>query len=80
MSTVCTTSEVTSRRVTTGKYGTADSLQEYDFTADDLTDRGEIGRGAFGTVNKMVHRVSRLEMAVKVRAASSETAGTLPSS
>lgn len=38
---------------------------EYDFTADDLTDRGEIGRGAFGTVNKMVHRVSRLEMAVK---------------
>lgn len=37
----------------------------YDFTADDLTDLGEIGRGAFGTVNKMVHEKSHLEMAVK---------------
>lgn len=37
----------------------------YDFTADDLTDLGEIGRGAFGTVNKMVHQKSMLEMAVK---------------
>lgn len=41
--------------------------QVYDFTADDLTDLGEIGRGAFGTVNKMVHEKSHLEMAVKVR-------------
>ncbi|XP_023213686.1 dual specificity mitogen-activated protein kinase kinase 4-like [Centruroides sculpturatus] len=37
----------------------------YDFTADDLTDLGEIGRGAFGTVNKMVHKKSTTVMAVK---------------
>lgn len=30
--------------------------QCYDFTAEDLQDLGEIGRGAFGAVNKMVHR------------------------
>lgn len=28
----------------------------HDFTADDLQDYGEIGRGAFGAVNKMVHK------------------------
>ena len=39
----------------------------YDFTSDDLQDLGEIGRGAFGTVNKMVHRKSNTVMAVKVR-------------
>lgn len=38
----------------------------YDFTSEDLQDLGEIGRGAFGTVNKMVHRKSNLVMAVKV--------------
>lgn len=38
----------------------------YDFTSDDLQDLGEIGRGAFGTVNKMVHRKSNTVMAVKV--------------
>lgn len=37
----------------------------YDFTSDDLQDLGEIGRGAFGTVNKMVHRRSNTVMAVK---------------
>lgn len=37
----------------------------YDFTSDDLQDLGEIGRGAFGTVNKMVHRWSNTVMAVK---------------
>ncbi|XP_075230803.1 dual specificity mitogen-activated protein kinase kinase 4-like isoform X2 [Lycorma delicatula] len=37
----------------------------YDFTSDDLQDQGEIGRGAFGTVNKMVHRRSNTVMAVK---------------
>lgn len=40
----------------------------YDFTSDDLQDLGEIGRGAFGTVNKMVHRKSNTVMAVKVLA------------
>ncbi|CAG0917059.1 unnamed protein product [Notodromas monacha] len=37
----------------------------YEFTAEDLVDLGEIGRGAFGTVNKMVHRQSNYAMAVK---------------
>ncbi|KAG8247942.1 mitogen-activated protein kinase kinase [Homalodisca vitripennis] len=38
----------------------------YDFTSEDLQDQGEIGRGAFGTVNKMVHRKSSTVMAVKL--------------
>lgn len=42
-------------------------LQTFDFTADDLTDEGEIGRGAYGTVNRMVHGRSYTIMAVKVR-------------
>ncbi|XP_066255469.1 dual specificity mitogen-activated protein kinase kinase 4-like isoform X1 [Euwallacea similis] len=37
----------------------------YDFTSDDLQDLGEIGRGGFGTVNKMVHRKSITTIAVK---------------
>lgn len=37
----------------------------FDFTADDLTDEGEIGRGAYGTVNRMVHARSGTVMAVK---------------
>lgn len=37
----------------------------YDFTSEDLQDLGEIGRGAFGTVNKMVHRATSTVMAVK---------------
>ena len=41
-------------------------FQQVEFTADDLRDLGEIGRGGFGTVNKMVHRKSNTIMAVKV--------------
>ncbi|XP_014215798.1 dual specificity mitogen-activated protein kinase kinase 4 [Copidosoma floridanum] len=37
----------------------------YDFTSEDLQDVGEIGRGGFGTVNKMIHRISNTVMAVK---------------
>lgn len=37
----------------------------YDFTSEDLQDMGEIGRGGFGTVNKMVHRKSGFVIAVK---------------
>ncbi|XP_065660099.1 dual specificity mitogen-activated protein kinase kinase 4 isoform X2 [Hydra vulgaris] len=37
----------------------------YQYTALDLIDLGEIGRGNFGTVNKMRHRESKTEMAVK---------------
>lgn len=40
--------------------------QEYDFTAEDLRDLGEIGRGNYGTVNKMYHQKSNTQMAVKV--------------
>uniref|UniRef100_A0A023F424 mitogen-activated protein kinase kinase n=1 Tax=Triatoma infestans TaxID=30076 RepID=A0A023F424_TRIIF len=39
--------------------------QVYRFTSDDLQDLGEIGRGGFGTVNKMVHTQSNSYMAVK---------------
>lgn len=39
----------------TGKLQLADG-ESYDFTAEDLRDLGEIGRGAFGAVNKMEHR------------------------
>jgi len=38
----------------------------YDFTAEDLQDLGEIGRGNFGSVNKMLHIKSNTVMAVKV--------------
>lgn len=41
--------------------------QHWDFTAEDLKDLGEIGRGAYGSVNKMVHKPSNQIMAVKVR-------------
>lgn len=37
-----------------------------DFTAEDLRDLGEIGRGAYGSVNKMQHKPSGQIMAVKV--------------
>ncbi|XP_029695477.1 dual specificity mitogen-activated protein kinase kinase 4-like isoform X1 [Takifugu rubripes] len=36
-----------------------------DFTAEDLKDLGEIGRGAYGSVNKMVHKPTGQIMAVK---------------
>lgn len=39
--------------------------KSYDFTSDDLQDLGEIGRGGFGTVNKMIHRKSGTVLAVK---------------
>ncbi|KAK8736155.1 hypothetical protein OTU49_004849 [Cherax quadricarinatus] len=48
-----------------GKLKISPELQ-VEFTADDLRDLGEIGRGGFGTVNKMVHRKSNTIMAVKV--------------
>ncbi|XP_075435738.1 dual specificity mitogen-activated protein kinase kinase 4 isoform X2 [Ascaphus truei] len=39
--------------------------QHWDFTAEDLKDLGEIGRGAYGSVNKMMHKPSGQIMAVK---------------
>ncbi|XP_013914280.1 PREDICTED: dual specificity mitogen-activated protein kinase kinase 4 [Thamnophis sirtalis] len=41
--------------------------QHWDFTAEDLKDLGEIGRGAYGSVNKMVHKPSGQIMAVKCK-------------
>ncbi|XP_052261829.1 dual specificity mitogen-activated protein kinase kinase 4-like isoform X2 [Dreissena polymorpha] len=38
---------------------------EYNFTADDMRDLGEIGRGNYGTVNKMLHEKSNTIMSVK---------------
>ena len=38
---------------------------EHDFRAEDMGDLGEIGRGNFGTVNKMTFRKSNKVMAVK---------------
>ncbi|XP_076031647.1 dual specificity mitogen-activated protein kinase kinase 4-like isoform X3 [Oratosquilla oratoria] len=49
---------------TSGKLKISPEVQ-IEFTADDLTDMGEIGRGGFGTVNKMIHRKSNTIMAVK---------------
>lgn len=51
---------------TTGKLQLSTDIV-YDFTSEDLQDLGEIGRGGFGTVNKMIHRISNTVMAVKVR-------------
>ncbi|XP_029456089.1 dual specificity mitogen-activated protein kinase kinase 4 isoform X2 [Rhinatrema bivittatum] len=39
--------------------------QHWDFTAEDLKDLGEIGRGAYGSVNNMIHKPSGQIMAVK---------------
>jgi len=39
--------------------------EEYDFCAEDLVDCGEIGRGNFGAVNKMMYRKAGRVMAVK---------------
>jgi len=41
-------------------------LQNYEYSSEDLEDYGEIGRGAYGTVNKMLHKESKTYMAVKV--------------
>ncbi|OWF36059.1 dual specificity mitogen-activated protein kinase kinase 4-like [Mizuhopecten yessoensis] len=48
---------------TTGKLQIGDKT--YDFTADDLKELTEIGRGNYGYVTKMVHEVSSTVMAVK---------------
>lgn len=47
----------------------------YDFTSEDLQDLGEIGRGGFGTVNKMIHRISQTVIAVKRIRSTVDTTG-----
>lgn len=39
--------------------------QVYQFTSDDMEDLGEIGRGAFGAVNKMIFKKTEFVIAVK---------------
>uniref|UniRef100_A0A0R3RWK1 mitogen-activated protein kinase kinase n=1 Tax=Elaeophora elaphi TaxID=1147741 RepID=A0A0R3RWK1_9BILA len=39
--------------------------KEYEFTCNDLIDKGEIGRGNFGTVSRMLHAKSGTVLAVK---------------
>lgn len=48
-----------------GKIQTAPGTT-YDFTSDDLQDLGEIGRGAYGAVNKMIFRRTNTTMAGKI--------------
>lgn len=38
------------------------------FSSDDLVDEGELGQGAYGFVNRMVHKPTKTVMAVKVKA------------
>lgn len=40
--------------------------KEYTFSFEDLENKGEIGKGRFGTVCKMVHTPTGYPMAVKV--------------
>ncbi|XP_023290872.2 dual specificity mitogen-activated protein kinase kinase 4 [Lucilia cuprina] len=54
------------RQQACGKLQLGPSPQDvYQFTSDDLEDLGEIGRGAFGAVNKMVFKKNDMVMAVK---------------
>ncbi|KAK2727902.1 hypothetical protein QYM36_008397 [Artemia franciscana] len=50
--------------ISTGKLR-IENNEEVDFTSEDLLDEGEIGRGAYGTVNKMTYKKTGLAMAVK---------------
>lgn len=43
-----------------------DPKKEHHFGFEDLCDLGEIGRGRYGRVNKMVHVPTGTPMAVKV--------------
>jgi len=64
------TSQIDKFRVDSGLQGTSGKLKispelTFDFTAEDLEDLGEIGRGAYGTVQKMLHCKSQSLIAVK---------------
>ncbi|XP_031632322.1 dual specificity mitogen-activated protein kinase kinase 4 [Contarinia nasturtii] len=48
-----------------GKIQTTPGEPTLDFTSDDLIDHGEIGRGAYGAVNKMIFHRTNTTMAVK---------------
>lgn len=50
------------RMQASGKLQISPGIQ-YDFTSDDLQDLGEIGRGAYGAVNKMIFRETNTTMA-----------------
>ncbi|XP_028395227.1 dual specificity mitogen-activated protein kinase kinase 4-like [Dendronephthya gigantea] len=48
-----------------GKLRFGPNEETYEYTSEDLVDLGEIGRGNFGSVSKMLHRQSQTKMAVK---------------
>ncbi|XP_046854546.1 LOW QUALITY PROTEIN: dual specificity mitogen-activated protein kinase kinase 4-like [Xenia sp. Carnegie-2017] len=48
-----------------GKLRFGSTEETYEYTSEDLIDLGEIGRGNFGSVSKMLHRQSETKMAVK---------------
>ncbi|CAH8596105.1 unnamed protein product [Schistosoma guineensis] len=48
-----------------GKLTIPNICQDLKFSTEDLMDEGEIGRGAYGFVNRMVHRPTKTAMAVK---------------
>uniref|UniRef100_A0A3Q0KIT8 mitogen-activated protein kinase kinase n=1 Tax=Schistosoma mansoni TaxID=6183 RepID=A0A3Q0KIT8_SCHMA len=48
-----------------GKLTIPNVCQDLEFSTEDLVDEGEIGRGAYGFVNRMMHRPTKTVMAVK---------------
>ena len=42
-------------------------IQDYQCSTDDLIEICELGRGAYGVVEKMRHKQTDIEMAVKVK-------------
>lgn len=48
-----------------GKLRFPPNEETYEYSSEDLVDLGEIGRGVFGTVNKMLHKESQTKLAVK---------------
>ena len=55
-------------------------LQNIQAHVTDLSSVKELGRGAYGVVEKMVHNPSGVEMAVKVGLEEQGFHGTLPAS
>lgn len=55
-------------------------LQNFEVKADDLEQISELGRGAYGVVEKMRHVPSGLIMAVKVSASSASKMGCVTKS
>lgn len=55
------------RMFMSGKLVFPNDIKEYHFGYEDLRDLGEIGRGRYGRVNKMIHIPTGRLLAVKVK-------------